>query len=169
MDVEDTKRYLRPLLLYSSPKADSLYTGNLQEPRHGMERKSRGRLRPFLEFSDFLDDDHISNHSPISRRPITLIYRHENSREFGGESQTSSTKATEIPALIHVSWLTFKLGGRDQKVEAQVYHNSELQMSFSRWISRYLCIFCAKVPVFGKDIICLRLCSERVQSGRYSL
>ena len=131
--------------------------------------KSRGQLRPFLNFSDFLDDDHTSNHSPNSRRQIALIKQHENLGEFGGGSHTSSTKATEIPALIHLFWPTFKLEGRDQKVGAQVYYNSEQQMSFLRRKQRYLRIFCPKGPVFGKDIIYLRLCSERVQSGRCSL
>ena len=82
-----------------------------------------------------------------------MINQHENLREFGGESQFSSTKATEIPALIHLFWLAFGLEGRDQFAEAQVYHNSKLPMSFSRRTPRYLRIFCAKGSAFGKDII----------------
>ena len=77
-------------------------------------------------------------------------------------------KAAEIP-LIQISGERSSWKGPDQEARAQVYHNSELQMYFSRRIPRYLRIFCAKWPAFGKDTIYWRLCSERVQSNRCSL
>lgn len=135
MDVEDTKRLPASPLFQSLPKADTLCTGNVQEPPHDMKRKSGGRLRPFLKLIEFLDGYHASYHSPNSRRLIAMINQHEKFGEFGGGSQISSTKATEIPALIHLFWLKFKLEDRDQKADAQVYHNSKLPMSFSRRIS----------------------------------
>ena len=99
-------------------KAYTLCTGNVQEPPHGMKRKSGGRLRSLLKLSEFLDGYHTSCHSPNSSRLITAINQHEILGEFGGGSHTSPTKANEIPALIHLFWLTFKLEGRDQKAEA---------------------------------------------------
>ena len=44
-----------------TPKADTLCTGNLQGPRDSMERKHGGQLRPVLNFSEFLDEDHTPN------------------------------------------------------------------------------------------------------------
>ena len=42
-------------------------------------------------------------------------------------------------------------------------------MSFSGWIQRQSHNFRVRGPVFGKDIVYLRICLERVQSGRCSL
>jgi hypothetical protein len=61
VDVEDTGRCLRSLLLYSLPTADTLCTNNLQGPRDSMERKIRGQMRPFLKFSELLAEDHTEN------------------------------------------------------------------------------------------------------------
>jgi len=63
----------------------------------------------------------------------------------------------------------FKLEGRDQKAEEQIYPNSKLQISFSGRIQRHLHIYHAKRPALGNDIVYLTLRSERIQSGRCSL
>jgi len=37
------------------------HASNLQGPQDAMERKFGGQLRPLLNFSEFLDEDHTSN------------------------------------------------------------------------------------------------------------
>ena len=49
-----------------------------------------------------------------------------------------------------------------------MYHHSKLQVSFLGRMQRYLDIFHAFGIIFEIDIICLRLCSERVQLRRCS-
>ena len=52
-----------------------------------MERKFRGRLRLFPEFSEFLDYDRTSNPLAGIGEPIALINQHQEFGEFGEGSR----------------------------------------------------------------------------------
>jgi len=62
---------------------------NLQESQYGQGRKYRGRLRLFLDFSEYLDDDQPSNASPNDGEVIALTNPHEIFGEFKGGSHNT--------------------------------------------------------------------------------
>ena len=125
------------------------HASNLQRPRDGMERNFRGQLRPFLNFSEFLDADHSSILLLILEGSITLTMQYKKLGEFRGGYRGSFPQATKIPPLVHLFWLIFKSERRDQRAGAQVYHYSKLRISFLGRIQRYLHNFYAN----SKDIV----------------